>query len=124
MLTIYLSKSSSTLNFVHSSKCEVRTLQGHLDSTLKKKKRQNRMLNLYAESFTSFYYLVLLIIHSHPMLAPCPQNNCLSHSQRLQMKTQIFACRHMSYSHMLKEHARISKETFILFPHRPFTPTL
>lgn len=45
------------------------------------------MLNLYAESFTSFYYLVLLIIHSHPMLVPCPQNNYLSLSQGLQMKT-------------------------------------
>ena len=62
MLTIHLSKSSSTLNSVHSSKCEVRTLQSHLDSTIFFKKGKIECDYLYAESFPSFYYLVLLII--------------------------------------------------------------
>lgn len=84
-----MSKSSSTVISVHSSKCEVRTLQGQVESTMKEK-RQNRMLTIYTESFTVFYYLMLLIINFPPRAcSPSPTQLSFSISEIANGDTQF-----------------------------------
>lgn len=66
------------------------------------------------------YCLYILIL----CLLPVPKTPVFLYPRDSKWRHTVFTCRHMSYRHVLKKHARISKETFIIFPHWPFTPTL
>lgn len=116
-------KSISTIRFVNSSKCVVKALRGHPDSTMKKLKGKTES-RLFIEKVV---YLSLLSVPDHALSIQCSpillSPNHLSLSQRLQMENTQFWLIDTCLRHMFKEHTAV-KKGLTFFPHRSSIPIL
>ena len=89
-----------------------------------RKKTKQNVDYLYRKLYNLLLLNVIDYTFSTPCLLPIPNPTVFLYPRDCKWRHTVLARRHVSCRHMLKKHARVSKEAFILFPHCPFTPTL